>query len=159
MLLRLILFLGTLVLRKPLSPDRPTFDASSRTSKGSSLNDCLAKGDAPLVDMMYMMFNWLIGPNAVTGDISQFYNTVLLDEQHWEYQQVYWYDDLDPNNPLRRGVVVTLIYGVRCVKGQTEEIMGLVAEPHKETLPCCGESKDAHSCTSASRLEIESVCC
>ena len=83
-----------------------------------------------------MVMNWMVGSSAVTGDISQFYNTVRLEEKHWAFQQVFWYDDLDPNSPLRRGVVGTLIYGVRCVKGQTETTMDLVAEPHKETLPC-----------------------
>ena len=117
------------------TPARPTFDASSRSPSGYSLNDCLAKGDSELADLYVMVMNWMVGSSAVTGDISQFYNTVMLEEKHWAYQQVYWYDDLDPSSPLRRGVVVTLIYGVRCVKGQTETTMDLVAEPHKETFP------------------------
>ena len=70
------------------TPARPTFDASSKTSTGSSLNDILAKGSADLVNLVSMVLDWLVGPSAVCGDISQFYNTVLLEEQHWKYQQV-----------------------------------------------------------------------
>ena len=53
------------------TPARPTFDASSKTSGGYSLNDCLAKGDASLIDLVSMVLNWLIGSHAVAGDISQ----------------------------------------------------------------------------------------
>ena len=70
------------------TPARPTFDASSKTSSGYSLNDCLAKGNASLIDLVSMVQNWMIGSHAVAGDISQFYNTVELDENHWKYQRV-----------------------------------------------------------------------
>lgn len=109
------------------TPARPTFDASSKTSTGFSLNDILAKGSADLVSMVSMVLDWLVGPIALCGDISQFYNTVLLELEHWKFQQVVWYDDLDPTNPLKRGVVRTCIYGVKCVGSQTEEIKRLLA--------------------------------
>ena len=52
------------------TPARPTFDASSRTSGGFSLNDILAKGNANLVNLVSMVLDWVIGPSALTGDIS-----------------------------------------------------------------------------------------
>ena len=70
------------------TPARPVFDASSKTQDGWSLNDTLAKGKADLVSMVSMVLNWLIGPVAITGDISQFYNMVLLRKEHWKYQRV-----------------------------------------------------------------------
>ena len=70
------------------TPARPTFDAFSKTSSGHSLNDCLAKGTASLIDLVSMVQNWMIGSQAVAGDISQFYNMVELDENHWKYQRV-----------------------------------------------------------------------
>ena len=117
------------------TPARPTFDASSKTSTGSSLNDILAKGSADLVNLVSMVLDWLVGPSAVCGDISQFYNTVLLEEQHWKYQQVVWYDNLDPTKTLRRGVIRTCIYGVKCVGSQTEEIKRLLARLVEEGYP------------------------
>ena len=92
------------------------------------------KGNADLVDLVLMVLNWLIGPVAVCGDISQFYNTVQLAEDHWQYQQVLWYDEMDPSKLLRRGIVRTAIYGVRCVGAQTEEIMRQVADHITEEL-------------------------
>ena len=115
------------------TPARPTFDASSRTSGGGSLNDYLAKGRTDLVNLFKMVLGWLIGPVAIHGDISNFYNTVLLDKLDWKYQKVVWYNNLDPDSPLMRGVIRTLIYGVRCVSAQTEYVKRLVQERIRST--------------------------
>ena len=114
------------------TPARPTFDASSKTQDGLSLNDNLAKGKANLINMVNMCLNWLIGPVAITGDISQFYNCVLLRKDHWRYQRVVWYEDLDPNNKLLKGIIQTLIYGVKCVSAQTEHVKRLLEEQIRE---------------------------
>ena len=50
------------------APAHPTFDASSKTSSGYSLNDCLAKGNASLIDLVSMVQNWMICSHAVAGD-------------------------------------------------------------------------------------------
>ena len=75
-----------------------------------------------------MVLKWLVGPVALVGDISQFYNCVLLRKEHWKFQRVVGYKNLDPNNKLVRGIVKTLIYGVRCVSAQTEHVKKLLEE-------------------------------
>ena len=79
------------------------------------MNQLLAKGDADLASLLEMMLSWVIGRVGFTADISQFYNSILLDEDHWPYQQIVWYDGVDNNSKLRQGIVATLIYGVTCV--------------------------------------------
>ena len=64
------------------TPARPMFDASSKTPGGASLNDNLANGKTDLVNLFAMVLGWMIGPVGIHGDISQFYNCVLLDKQH-----------------------------------------------------------------------------
>ena len=115
------------------TPARPVFDASSKTAKGGSLNDNLAKGRTALISLFAMVLCWLIGPVAVHGDISQFYNCVLLDEKDWKFQQVVWVDDLDMENPIHRGVVKTLIYGVVCVAAQTQYVKRLLGDRRRES--------------------------
>ena len=67
------------------TPCRPEFDASSRTPRGgSSLNDILVKGVADLVRLLNMRLDWTMGRSAVTGDISQAYNAIKLQEYHWQ---------------------------------------------------------------------------
>ena len=110
------------------TPARPVFDASSKTSGGGSLNDNLCKGRTDLVNLFSMVLGWLIGPVGIHGDITQFYNCVLLDRRDWKYQRVVWYENLDPSSPLMKGVVRTLIYGVRCVSAQTEFVKKLLQQ-------------------------------
>ena len=76
----------------------------------------------------YIRLRAILGCVAIHGDISQFYNSVLLDPYDWRFQKVVWYNDLDPSGPLMKGVIRTLIYGVRCVSAQTEYVKRLVQD-------------------------------
>ena len=116
------------------TPLRPVFDGSSKTPGGTSLNEILAKGKADLASLLEMVLAWVIGPIAVCSDISQFYNSILLDEKHWQYQQVVWFDDSDVQKIIS-GVIVTCIYGITCVGAQTEYVMNLIADSIEDTHP------------------------
>ena len=39
--------------------------------------------------------------------VTQFYNTVELEEDHWKYQRVVWYKAMDHLSDLEKGVVRT----------------------------------------------------
>ena len=114
------------------TPARPVFDASSKTSAGCSLNDNLVKGRTDLVNLFGMVLGWLVGPIGVIGDISQFYNSVLLDKDHWKFQKVVWFENLDHNTELKRGILRTLINGVRCVSAQTKHVKKLLQAKIRE---------------------------
>ena len=116
------------------TPLRPVFDGSSKTPGGTSLNEILSKGNADLASLLEMVLAWVIGPIAVCSDISQFYNSILLDEKHWQYQQVVWFDDSDVQKIIS-GVIVTCIYGITCVGAQTEYVMNLIADSIEDAHP------------------------
>ena len=99
------------------TPARPVFDASSKTPGGNSLNDLLAKGSPDMVRLIDMVLGWRIGPSALIGDIRQFYNSVQLHEDHWQFQKILLKENLDPASKTMTAIIKTLIYGVKPVGG------------------------------------------
>ena len=109
------------------TPARPVFDASSKTPGGSSLNDLLAKGSPDMVRLIDMLIGWRIGPSAFIGDIRQFYNSVRLRQDDWQFQKVLLKDNMDPVADTRTAIITTLIYGVKPVGNQCDEIIKILA--------------------------------
>ena len=97
------------------TPARPVFDASAKTPGGESLNNLLAKGSPEMVRLIDMMLDWRMGPSALTVDIKQFYNNVLLHQDHWQYQKILLRKNLDPEAEIVTVIIKTLIYGVKPV--------------------------------------------
>ena len=121
------------------TPARPVFDGSARTSGGTSLNEILAKGITTLARLVEVQLVWVIGRYALTGDVSQAYNAMLLDEDHWAYQRVLLKDDLDTDNLIREAIITSAIYGVRCVGGQLEVLCGKLADLCEDEFPDVAE--------------------
>ena len=117
------------------TPARPVFDGSARTPGGTSLNDILAKGITNLARLVEVQLVWMMGRFALTGDVSQAYNAMLLAAEHWVYQRVLLKDGLNISSKVREAVIVSAIYGVRCVGGQLEVLCGLLAELCEEEFP------------------------
>ena len=117
------------------TPARPVFDASSKTSGGYSLNDLLPKGQPDMVRLIDLVLGWSMGPSAFIGDIRQFYNMVLLHKNFWQFQRILLKENLDPDAKTVVAFITTLIYGVKPVGTQCEEIIKLVAEEVKAEHP------------------------
>ena len=103
---------------KVLSVSNPAhwvFDAGAKTFIGYSLNDILAKGTVNLALLINMVLSWQIGESGLCGDIQQFYNTILLHQDHWKYQKILIKPNLDPSAETILGVIMILIYGVPSV--------------------------------------------
>ena len=81
-----------------------------------------------MVRLVDMVMDWRMGPSAFSGDIRQFYNSILLSEEHWQYQKVLIKKDLDPQSKTLIGIIRTLIYGVKPVGNQCEEVIKLLAD-------------------------------
>ena len=110
------------------TPARPVFDASSRTPGGESLNNLLPKGVPDIVRLLDMVLGWKMGPSAFTGDIRQFYNMILLHSDYWQFQKILYKENLDPSAKTMIAIIKTLIYGVRPVGSQCEEVIKLLAD-------------------------------
>ena len=92
------------------TPIRTTFDASSPTCTGQSLNDLLAKGTPNLVELLRLVLDWMIGPYAFCGDISQFYPSIHLKQEHWRYQRILLRDNLDIDGEVLEAVLIKLAF-------------------------------------------------
>ena len=117
------------------TPIRTTFDASSQTSSGLSLNECLAKGTPNLIELLRLILDWMMGSHAFCGDISQFYPSIHLEPEHWCYQRILLRESLDKNGDLLEAVLIKLAFGVQSVSAQSEEAVKRVAEQYSQEFP------------------------
>ena len=84
---------------------------------------------------MRLVLNFVVGLEAVTGDLSQFYYSFKLKPEQWNLQRFLWKEDLDPNSPVEEGIIGALIWGVACVSGQTETGMDQLADLIEDKYP------------------------
>ena len=115
------------------TPARPTFDSSATTSSGFSLNSLLAVGIPDLAVLLKILLEWTMGPEAMAGDISQFYCSVLLKKCHWKYQRIIIREGLKINGRIKEAVITKLIFGVSSSSSQCEEAVKDQAERNKES--------------------------
>ena len=116
------------------TPCRAVLDGSSRTkfridgSAGRCLNDLVVKGKITTINLVKMVLRFRIGRFAVTCDLQQFYNACKLLASQWNLQRFLYREDMNPDNPVLEGVIMTLIYGVKCVSAQSEHAIKLLAD-------------------------------
>ena len=123
------------------TPSRPVMDASARTafrkdgSGGKSLNDLVCKGKVDSLNMVKVLMRFIIGRNALAGDLTMFYNSCKLTSEQWNLQRFLWLDNLDPDGKVLEGVITTLMYGVNSVSAQSEYAMTELAAYIREQDP------------------------
>ena len=120
------------------TPARPVLDASSRTrmrpdgTGGKSLNNLVCQGKVESINLLKLILGFTVGCVAITGDLEQFYNSFKLVPNQWNLQRFLFKENLDPESPVKEGVIKTLIYGVASVSAQSEcgkkKLGNLVAE-------------------------------
>ena len=127
------------------TPVRPVMDASTRTptrkdgTGGRCLNDLVCKGKVDTLNLIRLVLKFSMGRFAVTGDLSQFYNSLKLREDFWNLQRFLWRESLDPEDEVLEAVIVTLIYGVKSVSAQSEHAMVRIAQNVKEKCPALAD--------------------
>ena len=135
-----------LVFKPSLStPARIVFDGSQNTkhredgSGGRCLNDAVVKGRVVTLNLVKMFLRFQVGRAAVQGDLKQFYASIKLVLEQWNLQKVLFRPDLDPNSEVVEAVIKTLIWGVKCVSGQSECSIIKLAEYVREFNPRLAE--------------------
>ena len=110
-------------------------DASTRTPGGRCLNDLVVKGRVSSLNLVRMVLRFAIGKHAVAGDLSQFYNSLKLRKDFYNLQRFLYRENLDINEEVLEGIIITLIYGVKCVSAQSEEAMLRLAKDFEDKFP------------------------
>ena len=84
------------------------------------MNDAVVKGRIVTLNLVKMFLRFQVGRAAVQGDLKQFYASIKLVPEQWNLQRVLFRPDLDPNSEVVEAIIKTLIWGVKCVSGQSE---------------------------------------
>ena len=117
------------------TPVRCVFDASSKTAGPSkaSLNTILAKGKVVL-DFERININFRSNYVGISADISKFYNSLKLDPDHYNFQNMLWDPTFNPEEDPIRYIITTAIYGVKSSSQQLEKVLYIIADLHKDDI-------------------------
>ncbi|GBP48943.1 hypothetical protein EVAR_32277_1 [Eumeta japonica] len=90
---------------------RVVFDASSPTSSGVSLNDCLHSGEKLQKDIISIICNFRLYSVVFTTDIRMMFRQIVVYKDDQMYQLIFWREA--PELPLRLYKLHTITYGMR----------------------------------------------
>lgn len=88
---------------------RVVFDASCKTSKGTSLNDILRVGPTIQQDLFSIMLRFRTHKVAFIADINKMYRQVNIHPQDYNYQRILWRKN--PQHPIKEYQLTTVTYG------------------------------------------------
>lgn len=105
---------------------RVIFDASSKNSKGKSLNDALYKGPVLQSELFSIIIRFRCFKYVLCADIKKMYRQILIHKNQTSLQTILWRED--PNEAVEAFELVTVTYGtkpasflaVRCLQQLTE---------------------------------------
>lgn len=89
---------------------RVVFDASLKSSNGSSLNDTLLIGPKLQRDIGSILFRFRTHSIVFTADIRQMYRQILIAPHHRTYQRILW--RFSVQDPVQEFILNTVTYGV-----------------------------------------------
>ena len=99
----------------------------------------VAKGRVESLNLVRLILKFVMGKHAVTGDLSQFYNSLKLREDCFNLQCFLWKMNLGDMEETLQAVIVTLMYGVKSVSAQSEEAMIRLAKDFQAMNPALAE--------------------
>lgn len=88
---------------------RVVFDASSKTTTGISLNDCMMNGPKLQQDLADILLRWRKHKIVMTADIEKMYRQIWINKQDQNYQRILWRSN--PLKPMEAYKLKTVTYG------------------------------------------------
>ncbi|XP_012234575.1 uncharacterized protein [Linepithema humile] len=101
---------------------RVVFDASSPTTSGRSLNDCLLIGPTIQSELFDILIRFRQYPYVLTGDIVKMYRQIMVKPEHRQYQCILWRESSDQPtttfklNTVTYGTAAAPFLAIRCLQ-------------------------------------------
>ncbi|KAI8116345.1 hypothetical protein CVS40_11573 [Lucilia cuprina] len=112
---------------------RVVFDASSRTSSRTSLNDLLMVGPTVQEEFYAILIRFRFHKFVITADIEKMYRQVLVDENDRNFQMILWRQSA--SEPLQAFRLSTITYGTYSAPFLAIRCLIYLSDLYKETLP------------------------
>lgn len=132
-----LFYISHLAVKNPKSnstPVRIVFN-SSQSYKGTSLNNCLAKGpDSFRNSIIGLLLRWREEPIAIVGDIQKMFHSVYLHPLEQHCHRFLW-RDLDQHRDPDVYVMERVNMGDRPAPAIATEALFMTADLHGESLP------------------------
>jgi len=131
------------------TPVRPVFDASCKSARHPSLNDCLHKGPNEILLIPSVLLRFRRKPVGVVADIRKAYQMICVREEDRRFLQFLWWNE--------KGEVVAyrhcrVVFGVNC----SAFLLASVLDHHLEQ---CGEDEKTVVGMIRSSLYVDNLVC
>ncbi|KAH9636009.1 hypothetical protein HF086_005861 [Spodoptera exigua] len=90
---------------------RVVFNASAKTTTGTSLNDVMLKGPNLQQDLQSLLLRWRQYRVAFTADIEKMYRFIWINKQDQKFQKIIWRDTIDMRHQVYQ--LCTVTYGTK----------------------------------------------
>lgn len=117
---------------------RVVFDASCRTTNGTSLNSHLLTGPKLQPDIRNILCSWRQYPIALTADIAKMYRMFWVNEKHRQYQKIIW--RFSQNNPLEEYSLATVTFGTSSAPYQAIRCLNYIADSNVDGYPLASKT-------------------
>ncbi|XP_077264832.1 uncharacterized protein LOC143898910 [Temnothorax americanus] len=112
---------------------RVVFNASSKTSNGTTLNDHLMVGPKLQSDLPSIILRWRQHRYALTADITKMYRQIAVDPEDTRYQQILW--RVTPDAPITPFRLVTVTYGTALAPYLAMRVLQQLADKEEVNFP------------------------
>lgn len=116
---------------------RVVFDASSKDSKGISLNDTLYKGPTIQSDLFSIIVRFRCFRYVLCADITKMYRQILVAEDQTRLQTILWREN--PSDSIENFELITITYGTKPASFLAIRCLQQLAEIEKVNFPVAAE--------------------
>lgn len=117
---------------------RVVFDASAKTTRGTSPNDRLMVGPNLQADLLEIILRFRTHQYVLTADVAAMFRQILVDERDRDLQRIFW--RTDSQQPIQIYRLNTVTYGTTCAPYLAIRCLRQLAIDGKEEFPAAAQS-------------------